>query len=322
MVIQKTNDEQLLLNLVRLKHRDTPLFLEITNVTSRFSFRANAKASAIFPNTGLNIFELNSGGELEESPVVTYSPLQGRKFIQQFLSKISIETIYLLYKSGWSIERILRLCFEKMGSLENAPNASGPTPKLAPHYEEFLQIANSFRKLQKSNALDISIQEDKNILVLIFEIKSIAKEWEEVKEINRLLQTPVTNFYFKFSVNGKIKDHIPVETRSLLGIMYYLSHAIEASFESIDKGYVTSTKDESGNNFSWNELTGNLLRIFSSSQKPDNASIVISYDDYWYFVKKSDLNSKSTFSLLGQIYYLQAGTFESNSPLLTIPVGR
>ena len=140
-IIQKTNDEQLLLNLVRLKYHDTPFFLEIANVTSQHKFSTNINADATFPNSGMSIFEFGGGTGITESPVVTYAPLQGQKFIQQFLAKMKLKAIFLLYKSGWSIDKILRLCFERMASLDNAPNASGPTPVLAPEYKKFLEVA-------------------------------------------------------------------------------------------------------------------------------------------------------------------------------------
>ena len=44
--IQQTNDEQLLLNLVRLKYRDTPFFMEVSNVASQFTFSAGVDASS------------------------------------------------------------------------------------------------------------------------------------------------------------------------------------------------------------------------------------------------------------------------------------
>ena len=46
IAVQRTNDEQLLLNLVRLKYRDTPLFLEVTSVASQYTLTGNANANA------------------------------------------------------------------------------------------------------------------------------------------------------------------------------------------------------------------------------------------------------------------------------------
>ena len=92
-IIQKTNDEQLLLNLVRLKYHETPFFLEIANVTSQHRFSANLNTDATIPNTGLNIFGLGGSTGVSENPVITYSPLQGQKFIQQFLAKMKLKSI-------------------------------------------------------------------------------------------------------------------------------------------------------------------------------------------------------------------------------------
>jgi hypothetical protein len=322
-VIQKTNDEQLLLNLVRLKYRDTPLFLEISNVTSQYRFSANANANATFPNSGFNLFEFGSGAGLSESPVVTYSPLQGQKFIEQFLAKMQLKSIFLLYKSGWSIERILRLCFEKMGPLDNAPNASGPTPELAPNYKEFLQAARLFRELQKVNALEIYMEGEKSMAMLIFRVLEKAKDRPEVQDLNKLFNSPLHNLVFRLGFNRDNKENskFHIETRSLLGIMYYLSHAVESTEEALQNGYVTQTLDTNNKLFSWDTVTGDLLKVHSSSYTPDNASTTIFYDGHWYYVKRSDLNSKSTFSILGQIFYLQAGDYNRNSPLITIPIG-
>ena len=322
-IIQKTNDEQLLLNLVRLKYHDTPLFLEIANVTSQHRFSANLNADATFPNSGFNIFEFGGGTGVSESPVVTYSPLQGQKFIQQFLSKMHLRSVFLLYKSGWSIDKVLRLCFEKMGPLDNAPNASGPTPKSAPIYKKFLKAANLFRNLEKINSLNIFLEEIDNEQIITFQVALSKKNSPETRKLNELFEKPLDNLIFQYSFhkNNNSKSNIDIETRSLLGIMYYLSHAVEATARDLKKGFVTLTIDNNGKPFFWNNVTGDLLKIYVQSNKPSEASVKVSYNGNWYYVQQSDLNSKSTFSFLAQIFFLQAGNFDKTDPLITIPIG-
>jgi len=75
IAVQRTNDEQLLLNLVRLKYRDTPLFLEVSSVASQFTLKTDASVNAELPDTGLNIFKFGGGTTYQERPTVTYSPL-------------------------------------------------------------------------------------------------------------------------------------------------------------------------------------------------------------------------------------------------------
>ena len=110
LAVQKTNDEQLLLNLARLKYRDTPFFMEVSSVASQFTLSTSANASSTLQEGVKGIFGLGGSVGVTEKPTVTYSPLQGDQFIQRVLSPLPLQTITLLYHSGWSIERIFRLC--------------------------------------------------------------------------------------------------------------------------------------------------------------------------------------------------------------------
>ena len=56
MAIQKTNDEQLLLNLVRLKYRDNTFFLEVSNVASQFRMKNKVSITAELESMVKDIF--------------------------------------------------------------------------------------------------------------------------------------------------------------------------------------------------------------------------------------------------------------------------
>jgi hypothetical protein len=81
LAVQRTNDEQLMLNLVRLKYRDTPFFMEVSSVASQFSLSTRANASASLREGIKGLFGLGGSVGMTEKPTVTYSPLQGNKFI-------------------------------------------------------------------------------------------------------------------------------------------------------------------------------------------------------------------------------------------------
>ena len=133
VAIQKTADQQLLLNLVRLRYRDTPYFIEISSISSQLSYRANASANT---TTGPNVDNVGIGAGIQytETPTISYAPLQGDEFVTRLLSPISMQQLILLSNSGWSLSRILRVCVQRMNNLKNAPSASGVTPDLAPSY--------------------------------------------------------------------------------------------------------------------------------------------------------------------------------------------
>ena len=68
VVLQKTSDEQMLLNLVRLRYRDRPLFLETSALTTQFKFSPSIGGS-LFGGSGLSTSgSLKGEIDFEESP--------------------------------------------------------------------------------------------------------------------------------------------------------------------------------------------------------------------------------------------------------------
>ncbi|GJL78043.1 MAG: hypothetical protein NPINA01_10320 [Nitrospinaceae bacterium] len=321
--IQRSNDQQLLLNLVRLKYRDTPYFLQVNSVAAQFKFRANGGADATLQDGVKGIFGFSAGASVEENPTVSYSPLQGEQSIQRFLSHIHMQNIYLLTRSGWRFDRILRVCLERLGDLKNAPTASGPTPDIAPVYEGFAEAASLIRKLQLKGAHTLSLGATENTPELIFQFEKKDKSLPELQKLNALFGLPADNLRFVLT-NHPSPDNpqqIRVETRSLLGVMYFLSHATNAPEEDRTSGKVTLTRDSSGKPFSWADVTGDILQVRSQSHRPAQAAISVYYRGNWFYIDDSDLQSKSTFSLLSQIFSLQSGNAKDMGPQLTLPLG-
>jgi len=318
--IQRTNDEQLLLNLVRLKYRDTPFFMEVNSVASQHTFTTNANANATVPEGALGSFGFGAGAQIQEKPTVTYSPLQGDKFIQRVLSPISLQTITLLYHSGWRVDRLFRLSFQRMNRTRNAPGATGPTPVESPEYEEFRKAVEILHRFQKEDLMTLEFVVEHGVPTLIIRIDPTVKNDPEVLEFSRIIDAEADDGRFYL---GPLDDpsYIQIQTRSLLGIMYYLSQGVKAPASDIQKGKVTVTRDSEGKVFDWNAVTENLMTIRSQSElPPDAAAIRVWYRGTWFYIDDSDLNSKSTFSLLAQIFSLQAGKVPSNAPLLTLPI--
>lgn len=322
VAIQRTNDQQLLLNLVRLKYRDTPYFLEVSSVAAQFTLTTNASASASVPEGALSTFGFGAGAQMQEKPTITYSPLQGDKFIQRVLSPITMQTITLLYHSGWRVDRLFRLCLQRMNRIKNAPGASGPTPGRAPEFETFTRMASILRTFQKNDMMELQYSEENDVPMIIIKLDEEAQQSEDARLLAELLEvSPVQGRYYLTAVDDP--RYIRVQTRSLLGVMYYLSQGVEVPPEHIDEGRVTVTYNEDGSRFDWQRLTGTLLRVRNGEDyDPGSFAVAILHRGTWFYIDDSDLNSKSTFSLLSQIFSLQAGKVPSSAPLLTLPIGQ
>ena len=320
--IQQTDEEQMLLNLVRLKYRDTPFFMEVSSVSSQFVF--NPKVTIGAPGTvgGSIVDLLNFGGgiDYQEKPTITYTPLRGEQFAKRMLSPISLDSLLLLYHSGWSIERIFRVALLRINDVRNAPSASGPTPKIAPEYKDFQKVAEVFRELQRRDALDMGYETTKTGDQLVMHLDYSRLGRQQKNKLSSLLSLDPNGKRISIStelIRGA-NNHLTLIPRSLMGVLFYLSQGVEVSKEDEDLGLVTMTQNTDGSVFDWGEVVGDLIRVVSSKEKPFGTSVAVEYRGVWFYINDSDLESKSTFSLLSQLVALQSGEARTRPPVYTI----
>ena len=324
--IVRSWNEQLLLNLVRLRYRDTPLFLSLDSVLTQYALTGSARvAPVISTGGGSSIVGLEFGADYEERPTITYTPLQGEDFSRRFLSPIAADAIILLSQSGWSIERLLLCCVQEINDVRNAPSASGPTPSyVPPQYQDFQRVSGLLRDLQMAGNLDLRVESREKNIKMLLEIGAPATPElvQKVEEVKRILDLDQGQNTFRVTP-GSIregKNEVAVTGRSVLGVFFYLSQSVVPPEAHENQGFVTITADAEGKPFDWATITGRLLRIQSQAEQPADAFARVYYRDHWFYIGDSDLNSKSTFNLLTYVFSLQASGGVGASPLLTVPV--
>ena len=107
-----------------------------------------------------------------------------------------------------------------------------------------------------------------------------------------------------------------VETRSVLGVLAYLSHGVTVPPVHLEQGLAEPAS-------SARALAGQLLNVHSSPTRPASAWLAIPYRDQWFYVDESDLNSRRTLGLLNSLMRLEITAGGSqNVPILTLPLGR
>ncbi len=334
--ISNTRSEQMLANLVRLRYRDPPFFLDVASVSTQYvlSAGANAAVAGIAEDSAA---ALGVTVSYEERPTITYLPLQGIDFADRVMRPIPMEAIILLTASGWRMDRLLRCCVQRVNDVWNAPRASGPTPARAPEYEEFLEVAEILERLDDARATALRFRrlkpaggdEDAGEEVKAGEIELRLHFLEQpdteddIERLKLLLDVDPALDEFRLTSNPTFREsnEIAIFPRSLMATMSYLSQAVEPPQRDIDAGRVTVTRREDGSVFEWSDMTAGLFRVRSSADAPSNALVRVRYRDAWFYIDDSDLDSKSTFTLLDTLFQLQAGGAQGGVPLLTLPVG-
>ncbi len=322
-------DEQLLLNLVRLRYRDTVHFLEVSSVITQFTLdqRASASAGAVFNGGTDTDVGIGAGVVYTEKPTITYTPLQGEVFAQRLLAPIPAETLIQLAQSGWSSELLMLCCVQQVNELQNARSAPSRTPDFVPRFEEFHRAARLLRDLQTAGQIDMRLEvapDNSHATVLHLERRPTQRVGGS--RLPRCVACsgwiPNQNSFRIASRLSGSPDEMAIVGRSLSGVLVFLSQAVEAPPEHEAAGKVAVTRDASGEAIDWAAVTGNILRVKSQREPPEDVFVRVHYRDYWFYISDNDLDSKTTFGLLTYLFSLQAAGAGGKSPLLTVSTDR
>ena len=331
-VIVNTLSQEMLLNLVRLKYRDRPFFLKVGSVTATFSMGADIGVEGEY---GIDwkrdigdgrVVSPSVGVSYSQSPTISYTPLQGEAFLKSVLTPISLEALLVIAQSGWSVERVFGICVERVNNLYNAPSASGPTPEEEPRYREFGRMLEILRILQVAGLLEIGFDlesvENSNAISLHIDPKPDYQDL--INEFRSLLEVSQQANQFKITTNflHLREKEVDVRPRAIYTVLHYLSQNVEIPEEHKESGLITVTKAKGGGEFNWDETpAGRVFKVRCNKSKPENAFVAVPYRGAWFYIADDDLQSKSTFMLLSQLFNLQAGQTEDAGPTLTLPVG-
>src|SRR5262245_41005396 len=340
--VKVTSEEQLLLNIVRLRYTDTPSSLAVSNVAAQFEqahqfkrvpfYGVTVDASAHAKGAILPQYEALKA----DRPTITYTPQDDAEFTRKLFTPLPLESTAYLARTTWPISTVFRLYLENLNWVSNAQTASGPTPKQPPEFEDFLRGVLALQVLQDRNLMALVLEEREEKLggplpardVTGRDVAEAAKSGYEYKKddkdgtwtLIKKKEQPVLRFHpdaaatpeyqefvrtfrlkpgrLRFDVDANKLDPFPVnypaegvevldlETRSLLQVLYFISHGVEIPPEHIVKGLVTVTVGADGEVFDWQRVVGGLFRVnwACGKKRPEGAAVAIQYGGYWFWI--------------------------------------
>ena len=326
--LQMTSNEQLLLNLIRLRYCDTPFFLNVTNITNQVAVETKGGLKMVMPGFNQdNPSNIDGAVSWRSQPTIVYTPIEGRQFSELLLKPIDLLFIQQLVYSGWDIDRVFKLSVQSFDNIYNAPTASGPFPNISPIYKDFYRVVELMHYFQKRNELHIGIKGDTNHTDQVDLSEGIQiffpNNGDESKELATLLGDvqPKEGYYMIDMRLGFQKEgRVGIMPRSVLSCMYYLSLGVEVP-EKHDQGMTITTVNDCDCEEQWKKVINELLVVRHSKSKPKDAYCSVEYRGHWFYIENDDISSKRTFALLLNLYNLQAGSTKGRAPVLTIPVG-
>lgn len=153
--VKTTAEEEMLLNVVRLRYGDTPSSLAVSSIAAQFELAANAGGTPFYTAnadpTGRAPFPFvlpQAGIAGADRPTFSLTPLDDSDFARRLFTPLSLEGAIYLARTTWPISTVFRLYLENLNWVSNAQTASGPTPAVAPESSSFLEGIRALQSLQ------------------------------------------------------------------------------------------------------------------------------------------------------------------------------
>ncbi len=164
-VVKRTTEEQLLLNIVRLRYTDTPSSLAVSGIAAQYEITKNFQLTPFFAASGAEVAKSYSavlpqlGIAGADRPTFTLTPLDDQEFTRKLFTPVPLDGLLYLAKTTWPISTVFRLYLENLNWISNAETGSGPTPKSRPVFEEFQRGVEALQTLQDRGHLVFGVEE-------------------------------------------------------------------------------------------------------------------------------------------------------------------
>lgn len=311
--------EQILLNIVKLRYGDTPMFVDVAQIISGYSITGSLSANYTTPFARLPVsnFILGANTTYSDKPTIIYKPQTSAPFIKNLMTPITPASLLALIQSGYSAEFIFQFAIDGINGLENLRGLGAERHSAKP---DFLQALTSLQNVLSAHAAEISIKKKPgdDEAKIIFAKGPLSSEIQnDVTTLRHLLKLDPSAYEFSVS-SGISQDNprdIAIIPRSVFHILQYFATFIDVPKVDLDE------KRASPAVFNADFANSQRLHIRSSASEPTDAFIKVNYNDHWFYVENKSLASKRTFTLMMLFFTLANQSSKDTDAVVTVPSG-
>jgi hypothetical protein len=293
--------EQTLLNIVKLRYADMPLFVEVASVVSGYTLEGSVDLGGNVSSQGGvygDFFSLGTSGKYTDRPTITYAPITGQKFNASFMIPIPPRVILFLMQSGWPIDVIFPLTVDAVNGLRSRMSAGTNQREGDPGYYRVVAL---LRDIQKSGAAGMKIvkqTDQQESTVLFFYRKNIPAEtasaFEELRHLLGL-RAGLGEMTVSYGFLPATDREMAMLTRSMMQIMVALASQVDVPLQHVTEGRTVPASAGVGE---FKRDPGQFIKINSSTEKHAYACTAVYYKDHWFWVDDRDFKSKRAFAFL------------------------
>ena len=312
--------QQTLLNIVKLRYADTPVFLDVGQIISGYQLEGTVAIGGSLNSASAigDVFSLGTAGRYTDRPTITYTPLTGANFIHVLMTPIPPPALFMLIEQGWPVDMLMQVGVQRINGISNSK--SGARGQAAD--PDFARLLIAFQRLQASGALGIRVEFSKESklegIVMTISRKNLPPGIQADRDLVRKLlglRPDLQEFKVIYGGMSDRDDTVAVQTRSGLQILAELGANVEVPAEHIAELRTYPLIPESRGSA---QSLLPLIRIHADKSLPADAFAVVKYRDYWYWIDDRDFRSKGVFTFLMIIMTLAETGEKVQAPVVTI----
>jgi hypothetical protein len=321
--INRTEDEQMLLSIVKGRYGETFSLLAVTGVAANVRFGAKAGVEMGFgprSNYAENLVPFSGGMAYEENPTITYTPVQGENYLRQLLSPIPLNILVLIIRTVTYSDYYITLIVNRVNDLQNPDFLEAPSGMPERRFQRFLEV---YKELAQAGVLQWVEDPRKEVDFDILITGYAPAYTNKVREYLTLLGLSVPSGELEdivipviFAVKGKELDNIAISTRSTFDLIEIFRAAVEIPQAHVDAGLTID--------YPMTGLVGKNLRIQASKDKPKHAVVAVKHRGHWFYIDETDMHTKLFYDVVRTLWSVSiaAASDQRAAPVLTIPVSR
>jgi len=319
--------QQTLLNIVKLRYGDVPIFLEITQVVAGYQLESTIGAGFNASNSNGTVVgpftvggTATAQGTYTDRPTLIYTPLTGVNFLKNLMTPIPPRAVLFLLQSGYPAELVMRVAVDAINGVNNQ---SRRAMKRAAD-PQFARLVELMRDVQLAGALEVRIEHPKDgseTSVIIFgpsKNPEIAAESKEIRTILGLEQNVRELNVYYGGYSGK-KNEIDLMTRSMLQIMLELAAIVQVPESDVAHGKAAPGLVDTQ---AVGTQDGLIVKILSGDAAPKDAYVAVEYNGRWFWIAGTDIQSKYTFGFVMLLFSISDTGIKGAAPTVTVPANQ
>jgi hypothetical protein len=310
--------EQTLLNIVKTRYLDPPVFVDIGNIVASYSLSETGALGGTITPGGSSSATLGVGATFNNSPTVTYTPMTGSKYVNSLMAPLPAGAVFAGIQDGLPADTIMFAGVSSINGLKNQEAHLDGIKRADPGFHRVRELA---RQLQLEGAVKTytkTTSDKQEVTIMAFRTKDVSPETlNDIIEVRRLLHlNPDANeFTVVAAAHSSSDKEIAVLTRSIMGLLQTMASQVEVPAEDLQqtRAFPGFEKDQG------NPEIVRLIRIHSDKNRSPDAFVSVHYRDYWFWIDDRDLQSKEVFSLMMMFFTMAETDTKATQPVITIP---